>query len=133
MGILLNKCRIGLILLMACASSMAYAEEPLVPPDQKVPVGERLVYKITWLRIPVGWGEIWVKEETELGGRKVIHVVGKVDTNKILSKIFPMHDEAHSWIDAQTYESLQFEKVIDEFLIHAHERSFFDAAARRGH
>ena len=102
------------------------AEEPLAPPSQEMPFGEHLVYKITWLKIPVGTGEVWVKEKMNLGGREVIHVVGILSTNRVLRKIFPMHDEAHSWIDARTLESVQFEKKIDELLINAHERMVFD-------
>ena len=108
------------------------AEETLTPPSQEVPLGEHLVYKITWLKIPVGTGEVWVKEKTNLGGREVIHVVGILSTNKVLRKIFPMHDEAHSWMDARTFESVQFEKKIDELLINAHERTVFDREKRKG-
>ncbi len=111
----------------------AAAEKSLVPPDPEIHVGERLVYKITWLRIPVALGEIWVKEKTKRDGREIIYIAGKLETNKALSKILPMHDEAHSWIDAKTYESVQFEKKIDELLINAHERMVFDAAAKKGY
>lgn len=109
------------------------AEEPLTPPSQEIPLGERLVYKITWLKIPVGTGEVWVKEKMTLGGREVIHVIGRIETNKVLNKIFPMHDEAHSWMDARTLESVQFEKKIDELLINAHERMVFDRTKGQGY
>lgn len=115
-----------LIVLGGMAMESVRAEETLVPPAQEVTLGERLVYKITWLKIPVGTGEVWVKEKMTLGGREVIHVVGRIETNKILNKIFPMHDEAHSWMDARTFESVQFEKKIDELLMNAHERMTFD-------
>lgn len=107
--------------------------EESVRPTMPIPVGEKLVYKISWLGIPVGWGEIWAKEKIQLNGREVIHIIGKVETNRVLSKIFPMHDEAHSWIDAKTFESLQFEKKINELLIKAHERMTFDARKKKGH
>ncbi len=129
--------RILAALLMTCLGWMAVenvrAEETLTPPSQEVPFGEHLVYKITWLKIPVGTGEVWVKEKTNLGGREVIHVVGLIETNKVLRKIFPMHDEAHSWMDARTFESVQFEKKIDELLINAHERTVFDREKGKGY
>ncbi len=109
------------------------AEEILPPPAQEVTIGERLVYKITWLKIPVGIGEVWVKEKINLGGREVIHVIGRIETNKVLNKIFPMHDEAHSWIDTKTFESVQFEKKIDELLINTHEQIIFDSAKAKGY
>ncbi len=107
------------------------AEEPM--PEQNFPLGERLVYKITWLRIPVGMGEIWTKEKTTLGGREVFHIVGKVKSNKVLSKIFPMNDEIHGWIDAKTFEALQFEKKIDELFINTHEKMVYDAPKKKGY
>ena len=111
-------------------SGQLFGEERM--PDHKIPVGERLVYKITWLKIPVGYGEIFAKEKTTLRGREVFHIVGRVNTNKVLSKIFPMHDEIHSWIDAETLESLQFEKQIDELFIDTREKMTFDAANKKG-
>ncbi len=98
-----------------------------------MPLGERLVYKISWLGIPVGGGELWVKEKTRLAGRDVIHIVGVIETNRFLSNIFPMHDEAHSWIDAETFESVQFEKQVNELMVRAHEKTVFDASRRKGH
>ena len=115
------------------SGNVLYAEETLASPSQEVSLGERFVYKITWLKIPVGTGEVWVKEKTVLDGREVIHVVGFIETNRVLRKIFPMHDEAHSWMDARTFESVQFEKKIDELLIDAHERTTFDREKGKGY
>lgn len=98
-----------------------------------LPLGERLVYKITWLGVPIGTGEVWVKEKMDLRGREVFHVFGQVQTNRILRTIFPMHDEIHSWIDTETLESLQFEKDIHEITIKAHEIMTFDSAKRKGY
>jgi hypothetical protein len=98
-----------------------------------MPLGERLVYKITWLGVPVGTGSLWVKEKTKLSGREVFHVIGQVETNKVLRTIFPMHDEIHSWIDAKTFQSLQFEKDIREIRIKAHEIMSFDEKKKKGY
>ncbi len=120
---------LGFLLLTLGGLPSVFAEPSV---QETLPLGERLVYKITWLRIPVGVGEIWVKEKTTLNGREVYHVVGKIETNKVLSKIFPMHDEAHSWIDVETLESLKFEKVIDELFLDVHEVMTFDSARKKG-
>lgn len=133
----LNTRRVFAVLLIAWIGVSAVgnvcAEGPLVQPNQVMPLGERLVYKISWLGIPVGIGELWVKETTQLAGREVIHIVGVLETNRVLSKIFPMHDEGHSWIDAQTLESVQFEKKVNELLIKAHEKTVFDASSGTGY
>jgi len=115
------------------AGGGGYAEKAPVHPDQEIVLGERLVYKITWLKVPVGIGELWVKEKGILNGREMIHVVGRVQTNKVLSKIFPMQDVGESWIDAESYESVKFEKKIDELLTNAHERFVFDPARKKGY
>lgn len=104
---------------------------PSFPSHSDIPLGERLEYQITWLRIPVGIGEVWAKEKIMLGGREVIHVVGTIRTNKILSKIFPIFDEAQSWIDAETFESLQFEKKVDELFLNGHEKMVFDPIRKK--
>ena len=109
------------------------AEELSEKPNEYIPVGERLIYKVSWLGIPMGTGELWAKEKTTLAGREVIHVVGTFETNKVLSKIFPVHDEAHSWIDTKTYESVQFEKKVNELVIKAHDIATFDAPKKRGY
>ncbi len=109
------------------------AKEVSMKTNQEIPIGEHLEYKITWLKIPEAIGILWAKEKMILDGREVIHVVGIIETNKVLRKIFPMHDEAHSWIDAKTFESVQFEKKIDEIKIKAHEKTVFDPKKKKGY
>lgn len=133
------KQRIFFLLLIAGIGWMmlkqagAQDSEMRVQASQDIPMGERLVYKITWLGIPVGSGELWVKEKSQLAGREVFHVVGTIQTNKVLSKVFPIHDEAHSWIDAETLESLQFEKNVKELRLKVHERTGFDRSQGKGY
>ncbi len=104
----------------------------LVSPDQTIRVGERFIYDVFWIGIPVGVGEVWVKEKTVLRGRKVFHVVGKVQANPFLSKFYPVKNEAHSWIDVHTLQSLQFQKKMDEGKTHADEKDEFYASRRKG-
>ena len=128
--------RVLLILGIACSNWMGFvkagAEELPLGQPQSIPVGERLVYKISWFGIPVGTGELWAQERTELAGREVIHVVGLIENNKFLSAIFPMRDEIHSWIDAETLESVQFEKKVNESKIKADEVMVFDRTSGKG-
>ncbi len=121
------------IVWMCLIAGGASAEEVAIKPNQEIQIGEHLEYRITWLKIPVAIGELWAKEKIMLDGREVIHVVGIIGTNKVLRKIFPMHDEAHSWIDAKTFESVQFEKNVDEIKIKAHEKTVFDPKKKKGY
>ncbi len=120
-----------LVALLLAAHEQSSAEESIVPKD--FPLGERLFYKIKWLRISVGYGQIWVKEKTKLNGRDVFHIVGRIDSNKVLSKIFPIHDEIHGWVDTRTFEAIQFEKKIDELFLDTHERMVYDASQKKGY
>jgi hypothetical protein len=133
----MNPLRFISIFFVLWLTAMPYAsaakKKSLPPPSQQIPLGERLIYKISWLRIPVGFGELEVKEKTVLNGHPVFYVVGGIETNKVLSKIFPIHDKAYSWIDAETFESLQFEKTIDELIIKTHEKMVFDRENKKGH
>lgn len=113
--------------------SVRAGAEEFIRQDQTLPIGERLAYKISWLGIPVGAGELRVQEKTTLADREVIHIVGMIETNKFLSVIFPMHDEVHSWIDANTLESVQFEKKVNEPKIKAHEIMVFEQAQGKGY
>jgi hypothetical protein len=106
---------------------------PLAIPDQNIPLGERLVYDISWIGIPVGVGEVWVKEKTTLRGQEVFHIVGTVQANPFLANFYPVKNEAHSWIDVRTLQSLQFQKKVDEGMTHADEKDVFDSARQMGY
>src|SRR3989338_5344546 len=65
-------------------------------PAQTLTVGERLVFNVSWMGIPVGIGTLEVNEEVEKAGRRAFHVIAIAETNDFLSKIYPVHDEVHS-------------------------------------
>ncbi len=105
----------------------------ITEPSQEIPLGEHLIYDVFWMGLPVGIGELEVKEKTTLGDREVYHVVAVARTNDILSKIYPVRDEVHSWMDAKTFQSLQFEKKVSEGFYHADERIVYDQAKKKGY
>src|SRR3989338_11271330 len=109
------------ILLLAFFISLS----PAYAAEAGIPVGERLVYDMSWLGIPIGTAELWAKEKTMMNSREVSHVVGIMQTNKFLSTIYPDRDEIHSWIDAETLTSVKFEKKISEGKTSAHEITEF--------
>ena len=87
---------------------------PLETPLQNLPLEEHLFYRVSWMGIPVGVGQLWVREKASLDGRDCLHVVAIAETSDFLSKIYPVRDEVHSWIDEKTLQSLQFEKKVSE-------------------
>jgi len=83
--------------------------------------------------VPVGIGELEVREKTELKGRAVYHVIAVAATNEFLSRIYPVRDEMHSWMDAATLQSLRFDKKANEGFYRADERVVYDADKKKGY
>jgi hypothetical protein len=105
----------------------------LAEPSQEIRVGEKLVYEVSWMGVPVGIGELEVREKRVLDGRAAFHVVAAAGTNEFLSKIYPVRDEMHSWIDAETLQSLRFVKKASEGFYRADERVVYDAGKKKGY
>lgn len=124
---------LGMSLICVGAPRSVHAEDSIREPAASIPKGEHLFYTIAWLKIPVGIGELRVKEKVTTDSHEVIPVEGVIKTNRVLSKIFPIHDDAGSWIDAKTLESVRFEKEIREIIIKTREKMVFDAAAGKGY
>jgi hypothetical protein len=111
---------------------MPLEKKTLVEPASDIPMDEHLEYDVAWMGIPVGTGELWVKEKTIFNGRAAIHIVAIARTNEFLSKIYPVRDEVHSWIDAHTLQSLGARKTVSEGFYRADEQVTFDEAEKKG-
>ena len=106
----------------------------LPPPKHAAPrVGERLAFQGRWMGIPVGHGWIEVKEMTEVNGRRAYHIEIQGHTNDVLSKLYPIHDVIHSYVDEETLKPLKFEKHQREGHYKSDEEVTFDHAARTAH
>ncbi len=103
-------------------------EEPL----KTLTVGEHLTFEVFWMGIPVGIGTLEVKEKVIIHGREAFHVVAIARTNDFLSKIYPIYDEVHSYIDTEKFCSLEFSKELREGRYRAHERVIYDYARKKG-
>lgn len=125
---------------LLCAAAVApaglvrAAEETLpIPPGPAPTVGERWGFHGRWMGIPVGYGWIQVTERVQVNGRDAFHVEVHGKTNEVLSTFYPIHDEMHSYIDAQTLQPLRFEKHQREGRYRADEIVDFDAATHTAH
>ena len=83
-------------------------------PLRDIRVGEKLYFDVSWMGVNVGYGEIEVKEKTTVNGREAYHIIAMAQTNQVLSLLYPVRDEAHSWVDAGTFYSLKFRKILSE-------------------
>lgn len=96
-------------------------------------LGERLSFHGYWLGIPVGHGWVQVKERLELDGRPAYHIEAHGSSNDLLSAFYPIHDEVHSYLDAETLQPLRFEKHQREGHYRADEVVVFDQANAVAH
>lgn len=76
--------------------------------------------------IPVGHGWIEVKGIVPINGRDAYHLEAHGYTNDVLSTLYPIHDEIHSYLDRATLKPVRFEKYQREGHYRASEVVEFD-------
>ena len=89
------------------------------------PVGEEIVYTVSWGRLPVAVSRAtsaWVEHE----GRKLIAIRFTTKSKKILSALYPVDDFIESLIDPETFLPVQFTKKLSEGRYRCHEVTTFD-------
>ena len=106
---------------------------PVEAPLEALSVGEHLEFAVSWFGIPVGTASLQVKETVEKAGRRAYHVVALTKDNAFLSRIYPVSDEVHSYIDAERFCSLEFSKRVEEGRYRAHERIVYDYPHRKAY
>ncbi|MFH0839001.1 MAG: DUF3108 domain-containing protein [Candidatus Omnitrophota bacterium] len=94
--------------------SFIAADKKIPTPSVPLRVGEKLMYEIRWLGLKAGEATLWVKEIVEYEGRQAYHIQLTVESNAIISKIYKVKDEVHSFIDCKNFHSLRFEKNLRE-------------------
>ncbi len=94
--------------------SYTAADKKIPPPKDILRVGEMLKYEIRWMGMTAGEATLWVKEVVNYEGRQAYHVISTVESNNIISKIYKVRDEVHTYIDCENFSSLRFEKHIRE-------------------
>ncbi len=109
------------------------ATQTIATPLPAPSVGESLVYDVFWMGICVGTGTLEVKEKTTVGGREAFHLVATARTNPFLSRLYPVEDEVHSFVDAEKFRSLEFRKTLKEGRYRADEKIRYDYAAHKGY
>ena len=89
-------------------------------------VGERFLYQISYLGLVVGEAETLVKELVDFNGRKAYHVEVHVRSRSIIDYLYPVRDIHHSYIDAEHFHSLSYEKNLSEGKYKVHEKMTYD-------
>ncbi len=121
---------LALAALLLSVPKFVSAEEIDFPPSEsaqkKLFVGEKLIYHIEYLGIPVGRAEAEVKEITEIQGRQAYHIVVQVRSSKFIDLVYKVRDEHHSYIDTEKLHTLQYEKILREGRYRADEVMTYD-------
>ncbi len=105
---------VGLLLL--CGAGFA---------DRPFPVGEELVYSITWNGVPVAWSKATVETET-YEGREVIALRMVTRTHAFFDRIFKVDDFHESLVDPETFLPLRYTQNLCEGRYRCHEVTTFD-------
>ena len=92
----------------------APAFTPVSDPARKFFVGEKLVYQIRYLGIPIGKAEAEIKEIQQVQGRAAYPIVVKVRSFFVIDLIYKVRDEHHSFIDVEKLHSMRYDKNIRE-------------------
>lgn len=103
-----------LFLCARIAGAAGPVYEAVSIPEKKLFVGEKLVYQIEYLGVPVGEGRAEVAEKTVYLGRPAYHITVTVRSYKAIDWIYKVRDEHHSYIDAENFQSLALQKKIRE-------------------
>lgn len=91
------------------------------------PLGECLIYKIYWGKIPVGEARVHT-DWAQLDGRKLLNIRFRVVTGKVLSRIYPVNDIHECFIDPETFLPVRYVKKVNEGRYHADEVTDYDHA-----
>ena len=115
------------------AASPVRAAEP-APADAMpgFPVGEELVYRIHWGKIPVGEARA-TTAWTEWQGRRVLAIRFRTRSNNFLSALYPVDDTIESLVDPDGFRTLQFVKRLNEGSHHYDQTTTFDWTNRTAH
>jgi Protein of unknown function (DUF3108) len=106
----------------------SYAEKPAA----KIYLGEKITFEISYLGVTVGEAVAEVKEMVKVNGRDAYHIEIQVRSRAILNWIYKVRDTHHSYIDAEHFHSLRYEKKIQEGRYWTDESMEYDQEAHIG-
>ena len=103
----------GILAALSAVAALAGSATPGEPPaatPAPVFAGETLTYAMSWGPFAGGMMRIATSPAMDLGGRAAYRIELTAISNEFISNFFVVRDSIISWIDAQTLESLRYEK-----------------------
>ena len=127
-------CLLTLILLIP--GGLTQASEKVFPrsekPAAKIFLGEKIKFEVSYLGITVGEAESEVKELVKVNGRDAYHIEINIRSRPVLDWIYKVRDTHHTYIDAEYFHSLRYEKKIKEGSYWTDESMEYDQNAHMG-
>ncbi len=90
------------------------ALEPVSKPSQNLKtlrsfrsfqMGERLIYKVSYMGLPAGEAVMEVSKKMQFRGREAYHIVSTVESNDFISVFYPVKDRVESFVDTEEFYS----------------------------
>jgi hypothetical protein len=107
-----------LILVLLIPVSSAQETEKFFPRSEKsasrIFPGEKIKFEISYLGVTVGDAVSEVKELVKVNGRDTYHIEINIRSRPILDWIYKVRDTHHTYVDAEHFHSLRYEKKIKE-------------------
>ena len=94
-------------------------------------VGERASYYVEFGRLKVGTVSAEIIELIEMNGRKVYHILTRSQSTRWVSRIYPVDNTIHTYIDAHTLLPIKIERFIEEGLTKTHIIIHIDQGKKR--
>lgn len=101
-------------------------------PAEKIFLGEKIKFEISYFGITVGEAESEVKGLVQVNGRDAYHIEVRVRSRPVLDWIYKVRDTHHTYIDAGQFHSLRYEKKIKEGRYETEESMEYDQDAHIG-
>ncbi len=83
-------------------------------PSSKIHLGEKMTFEIRYLGMVVGEAVSEVKELVQVNGRDAYHIEIEIRSHSVLDWVYKVRDAHHTYIDAEHFHSLRYEKKIQE-------------------
>lgn len=122
LGILAAGCGVAARYRIAGEEEQVKIEAPL----GKLRIGEKFTYKAEWLGLDVGIATLSIEGITEMNGRRVYKILATAHTTAVLSKVYKVEDEVFTYLDAEEFYPVRFEKKQREGGYRSDEYTDFD-------
>lgn len=96
----------------SAATAAGKAPGSITPPLTSLPVGEELVYEVSWWGIPVGTATLQTSRPSDKERRDLLELSFQARSNWYLQALYPVRVRLTSWVDPSTAAPHRFESYV---------------------